>query len=186
MSQTYGKLTLCCGPMYASKTTELLKRTLWASNGQNRTVYVVKPAFDTRYSATKIVSHDGLSTMANAIIGWDDHCRISAAGADMVCFDEVQFFAEPNFSADVVTIIRELLQEGKEVVCAGLDMDWQGAPFPVTASLAAMADEILKLTANCTVCGRPAGKTFKKLPEGGSVELGSHDKYEARCNEHWH
>jgi thymidine kinase len=39
--------------------------------------------------------------------------------------------------------------------------------------------------ANCTVCGRPAQKTYKKSGEGGSVELGAEDKYEARCNQHW-
>ena len=58
---TYGHLTVICGPMYGGKTTELLKRVLWAKNGQGKKVLVLKPAMDTRYSSSRIVSHDGLS-----------------------------------------------------------------------------------------------------------------------------
>ncbi|MCI2811426.1 hypothetical protein, partial [Eoetvoesiella caeni] len=61
---TYGTLTVICGPMYAGKTTETLKRVLWARHGQNRNVAVLKPSFDDRYAETEIVSHDGLRTTA--------------------------------------------------------------------------------------------------------------------------
>jgi thymidine kinase len=180
----YGHLTVICGPMFASKTTELLKRILWARNGQHKAVLVIKPAFDNRYSATKIVSHDGLSVDAKAITKWED-IDILASDAEMVCIDEVQFFTDPHFKDDIVDKIRDLLIVGTDVVVTGLDMDWQGQPFPITATLSAMADTILKFTANCTTCGQAAPKTHKKVPNGESVELGASDLYEARCNTHW-
>lgn len=187
----YGKLTVICGPMYAGKTTEILKRILWARNGQSKAVLVLKPAFDNRYAETKIVSHDGLSVEAKSVTSWYDVGSL-VDDAEMICFDEVQFFTSPHFDSvwegetvDVTHVIRSLLSKGKEVVCSGLDMDWQGEAFTVTADLMAMADEVKKITANCTTCGRPAGKTWKKVASGGSVELGAHDLYEARCNEHW-
>lgn len=187
----YGKLTVICGPMYAGKTTELLKRILWARNGQSKAVLVVKPAFDNRYADTKIVSHDGLSVDAMSVTSWYDVGSL-ADDAEMVCFDEVQFFQEPHFNSeyegervDIIHVVRSLLNRGVDVVCSGLDMDWKGAPFPITADLVAMSDEVLKITANCTTCGRPAGKTFKKVANDQSVELGAGDLYEARCNEHW-
>lgn len=187
----YGKLTVICGPMYAGKTTELLKRILWARNGESKAVLVVKPAFDNRYSDTKIVSHDGLSVDAMAVTSWYDVGSL-ADDAEMVCFDEVQFFQEPHFNSDyegervdIIHVVRSLLNRGVDVVCSGLDMDWKGAPFPITADLVAMSDEVLKITTNCTTCGRPAGKTFKKVVNDETVELGATDLYEARCNEHW-
>lgn len=182
----YGTLTVVCGPMYAGKTTELLKRVLWTQNGQGKNVLVVKPAFDNRYGTTRIVSHDGLSASARPIDKWDDFIDQLAFESDMICLDEGQFFMQPYFDGDIIEIIRSLLKDGKHVVVNGLDMDWQGAPFEVIAKFSAMADEVIKAAANCTVCGRPARKTFKKSGQGGSVELGAHESYEARCNDHWH
>jgi thymidine kinase len=179
----YGNLTVICGCMFAGKTTELLKRVLWAKNGEHKTVLVIKPAFDDRYSATKIVSHAGLSVNAKAITEWADVAHL-ATEAELVCIDEAQFFAE-HFKDDIVEVIRQLLIVGTNVVVTGLDMDWQGFPFPITASLAAMADNLIKLTANCNTCGQAAAKTHKKSPNDEQIEIGNADLYEARCNDHW-
>ena len=180
----YGHLTVICGSMFAGKTTELLKKILWARNGQSKTVLVLKPAFDDRYALTKIVSHDGLSVEAKAITDWDQIATL-ASDAELVCIDEVQFFQSPHFSGDIIESIRELLCIGTNVVVTGLDMDWRGEPFPITATLIAMADSVEKITANCTQCGLPATKTHKKIPNAEQIELGATDLYEARCNKHW-
>ena len=180
----YGKLTVICGPMYAGKTTELLKSILVARNLFSKAVLVVKPAFDSRYSTTKIVSHDNLGVQAKSITDWDQ-IAILAADADLVCLDEIQFFQNPHFEGDIVEQVRQLLATGTDVTVSGLDMDWQGEPFAVTARLMAMADDVKKLTANCTVCGQHASKTHKKTPNAEQIELGAGDLYEARCNDHW-
>jgi Thymidine kinase len=185
---SYGSLTLVCGPMYAGKTTEMLKRVLWARNGQGLHVRVFKPAFDNRYSETEIVSHDGLRTTAENLTTLpplDD-----MQGVDLVVLDEVQFMMEPYVSGDTVSWVRGCLGRGIDVVAGGLDLDINGVPFAITASLAAMADEIIKARANCTVCGRPASKTHRSTTghhaaDGPHIELGATDKYEARCNQHW-
>ncbi|RYF09838.1 MAG: thymidine kinase, partial [Oxalobacteraceae bacterium] len=178
----YGHLTVICGPMYAGKTTETLKRVLWTRNGQGKTVRVLKPAFDDRYGVTEIVSHDGLRTQAESIT----ELPMDTEGTDLIVLDEVQFF--PNHVAgNLVDWIRDHLARGTNVVAAGLDMDYRGSPFAATAALLGMADEVLKINANCTVCGKPARKTFKKSGnlDSDDLELGSSDKYEARCNQHW-
>jgi thymidine kinase len=182
---TYGKLTLITGPMFAGKTSELLRRILWAKSGTEQTIFVAKPAFDNRYAATKIVSHDGLSAVARSLGGWDTVAELLAGEAECLFFDEIQFFTPEHGFDDFPETVRRYLGLGKNIVCNGLDMDWQGQPFDVTARLAAMADEVLKLNAHCTCCGKPARKTYKIISEGGSVELGAADVYEARCNEHW-
>lgn len=178
----YGKLTVICGPMFAGKTTESLKRILWAKNGQHRQVRVFKLSFDDRYAETEIVSHDGLRAPAENI---DAVAQIDSVPGSLIVFDEIQFFTEDNFNGNVIEWIKDLLSHGADVVVSGLDTDWQGSPFAITSLLMGMADEVIKIKANCTICGQPATKTFKKNSNGDLVELGSSDLYEARCNTHW-
>lgn len=178
----YGTLTLITGPMFAGKSTELLKRVLWAMNGEQRPVAVLKPAFDVRYAVERIVSHDGLAADAVPISAWPE---LDPAITE-VFLDEAQFLDAPRFEGDLVAHVRETLARGVRITASGLDMDWQGRPFPMTAALAAMADEVVKLRAHCSLCGRPATKTLKRSAEGGPVDLGGADKYEPRCNAHWH
>lgn len=182
----YGHLSVVCGPMFAGKTTETLKRILWAKNGRGQDIRVFKPAFDQRYAKLQIVSHEGLAADAEAVHDWADRtAEIIAAGVAVVFFDEVQFFETPNFNDDILNIVEDLLSAGVDVVCSGLDMDWQGKPFPIIAHMAAKADEVHKLRGVCTVCGRPSTKTYKKTGSGGQIEIGGAELYESRCTIHW-
>ncbi len=182
----YGHLSVIVGPMFAGKSTELLKRILWARNGRGQSVRVYKPAFDQRYSKIEIVTHEGLASAAEAIVDWTGQDEaISQQGTQVVFLDEIQFFSEPNFRGNIVEITADLLRSGIDVVAAGLDMDWRGAPFPISASLSAMADEVVKLRGICSVCGRPSTRSFKKTGVGNQVELGGANLYESRCTYHW-
>lgn len=180
----YGHLTVVCGPMFGGKTTELLRSVLWARNGQGKDVLVVKPSFDDRYSSTSIVSHDGLETTAHSIKTWDEIENL-AEEADIIFFDEGQFFEPPYFEGDLREIVPRYLAMGKPVFVNGLDMDAHGEPFPIIAHFLAMADEVTKLKAFCSICGRPATKTFKTVVDDKKVELGAAGLYEPRCNLHW-
>lgn len=182
----YGHLSVVCGPMFAGKTTETLKRILWAKNGRGQDIRVYKPAFDQRYARLQIVSHEGLAADAEAVHDWEARTHeIIDDGVAVVFFDEVQFFEAPNFNGDILQIIEELLAAGVDVVCSGLDMDWQGKPFSIIAHMAAKADEVHKLRGVCTVCGRPSTKTYKKTGSGGQIEIGGSELYESRCTIHW-
>ena len=44
-----GKLETIVGAMFAGKTSELLKRILWAKH-QNKNIIVIKPIIDNRYA----------------------------------------------------------------------------------------------------------------------------------------
>ena len=182
----YGHLSVIVGPMFAGKSTELLKRILWSRNGRGQAVRVYKPAFDQRYSEIEIVTHEGLASNAEAIVDWTGQSEtIQSTGTQVVFLDEIQFFEAPNFQGDIVEITAQLLRAGVDVVAAGLDMDWRGAPFPISASLSAMADEVVKLRGICSVCGRPSTRSYKKTGDGDQVELGGADLYESRCTHHW-
>lgn len=177
----YGRLEVITGPMFSGKSTLLLHRITVSRILDGRSILVLKPSFDTRYGQTRVESHDGLAADARAVSEWPQ----VPASVERVFIDEVQFLEPPRFSGGVVAEIRRLLERGTDVTVSGLDTDWRGAPFPIMASLLAMADEVHKRTAHCTVCGRPATKSFKRVANKQVVELGAGDLYEARCLQHW-
>ena len=66
-----GSLETIVGAMFAGKTSELLKRILWAKH-QNKKIVVIKPSLDNRYSESKIITHNELSHECFAMQNWSD------------------------------------------------------------------------------------------------------------------
>ena len=64
-----GNLETIVGAMFAGKTSELLKRILWAKH-QNKKIVVIKPSIDNRYSNEKIITHNDLSHECYAMNDW--------------------------------------------------------------------------------------------------------------------
>ena len=65
-----GNLETIVGAMFAGKTSELLKRILWAKH-QNKKIIVIKPSIDNRYSNEKIITHNDLSHECFAMTNWE-------------------------------------------------------------------------------------------------------------------
>jgi thymidine kinase len=65
-------------------------------------------------------------------------------------------------------------------------MDFRGQPFGPMPKLLAVAENVTKLTAVCTVCGGPASRSQRIASPSGTkdadlVAVGAKDMYEARC-----
>jgi thymidine kinase len=163
--------------MFAGKSSELMLRA-----GRMNAV-VFKPIFDDRYSQTEIVTHDGECMPAHPFRSMRDIAEVGEVERPY-CFDEVQFLDEGRYDGDFVADVQLLLKHGIDIVVSGLDMCAKGKPFPVMAQLLAMADEVQKIGACCTICGSFATKSFR-LDDGDTIQLGASDLYEARCNRHW-
>lgn len=172
-----GELTVICGPMFAGKTTSLIQIATAAS------ATVFKPAFDTRYAEEECVSHDGECIPAYAIRSIYDIAEVGSKGP--YCIDEVQFMDGDRYDGNFIEDVTTLLDYGIDIYAFGLDLSAAGEPFPVTAKLLALADNVSKIASTCFVCAGKATKTFKKGGSDSSIELGAADIYEARCNEHW-
>ena len=184
-------LTLLAGPMFAGKTSALIAQVNAASHAHDAPIVIIKPAMDNRYADNAIVTHDGVSHLAVPVACTEDvfAAVAEAQGRTGLCVhlfaDEVQFLERPHFHGDFHMVIHTLLQAGHNVTCGGLDCDWRGLPFDVTARLLAMADHVTKLTARCAVTGLPAQKTYKRVADGARVALGAADTYEPRSNGTW-
>jgi thymidine kinase len=184
-------LTVIAGPMFAGKTTALIERVRAIAGLGVGAFVIIKPAMDTRYAHDAIVSHDGVSWTATPVANAKrvreivTRAAMNAGEPVHVFCDEVQFLDAPRFCGRFHEVVHTLVCEEHPVTCAGLDLDYRGLPFDVTARLLAMADDVVKLKARCVVTGAAAAKTYKKRASGERVELGSGDIYEPRCNGAW-
>ena len=66
-----GTLETIVGAMFAGKTSELLKRILWAEY-QGKKILVLKHRIDNRYSEKLISTHNNLSHECYAMDNWKD------------------------------------------------------------------------------------------------------------------
>ena len=178
-----GNLETIVGAMFAGKTSELLKRILWAKH-QNKKVIVIKPSLDDRYSNEKIITHNDLSHECYAMNDWSTTLKkfnFEKSEVDMVFLDEIQFM-DTKHTLDNVEII---LSKGIDVVCAGLDQDSRGKPWETSSMLLGLSDKIVKIYGFCNVCGIEATKTYRKTEGGERTQVGAANIYEPRCLKHW-
>ena len=66
--QHHGAIEIVVGPMFAGKTTELLRR-VQRYEAAGLSVAVVKSSKDGRYSAAHVVTHDGLTRCSRSVGG---------------------------------------------------------------------------------------------------------------------
>lgn len=181
-----GELVTIYGPMFSGKTTELLRlldRAVWAK----RKPMLFKPAIDNRYGEAEVVTHTGWKNDAVVVEDSQDLLFKALLGqaqeaATDIFIDEGQFFDE-----GLVAAVRTLTNKGLNVFVAGLNTDFKNDTWPVMASIIALADRVVRLTAVCSVCGADATRT-QRLIDGVPakvtdpvVVLGAVEMYEARC-----
>lgn len=171
-----GWIEVVCGSMFSGKTEELIRR-LKRADIARLNVKIFKPTIDSRYSKTKVVSHDANALQSIVVKNSKDILKLSK-GADVVGIDEAQFFDK-----GITEVCETLASRGQRVIVAGLDMDYLGKPFGEMPNLLAVADYITKLHAICVVCGSIASISHRKNSTGGQVLVGAKDIYEARCKD---
>ena len=173
-----GRLEVICGPMFSGKTEELLRRIRRSQIARLPTV-LIKPATDTRYAVSDVVSHDK-NAMSSVVVekAHDiyDALEIEGKPALVVGIDEAQFFDD-----DIIDVTKNLSSKGKRVIVAGLDTDFKGKPFGPMPKLMCESDFLDKLQAICVKCGNPASYTQRLSKDDSQVVIGETDIYEARC-----
>jgi thymidine kinase len=178
-----GTLETIVGAMFAGKTSELLKRILWAKH-QNKNIVVIKPIIDNRYSEKKIITHNDLSHECFSMKDWasvNKNFDFNSEAVNVVFLDEIQFMN----TKETLENIEIILNNGIDVVCAGLDQDSRGIPWETSSMVLGLSDKIIKIYGFCNVCGMEATKTYRKTEGGDRTKVGAADIYEPRCLKHW-
>lgn len=120
--------------------------------------------------------------LSRTLTEWTRPVHPLLAAADVVCIEEMQFFADGL--AGVLHMVEEL---HKDVVCAGLIADYQRRPFGDMLALIPHADNITHTKALCGVCNDGTVGLFTKRLSGDTdqVVVGAKDKYQVVCRRHY-
>lgn len=176
-----GWVETICGPMFAGKTEELIRRVKRMDFAHKKYV-VFKPSIDDRYSISEIVSHNKKSLSAINIDHGSEMEKYLTGDIQAVVIDEVQFLGD-----DIVKYVKDLADAGYRVICGGLDTDFRGEPFGIIGNIMAISESVTKLTAICTCCGGEATKTQRIINgkpayyDDPIILVGEKESYEARC-----
>lgn len=170
-----GSIEAICGPMFSGKTEELIRR-LKRKRIAGKHVQVFHPSIDNRYSVSEIVTHANLRMESEPVDSVEDLLSRVGRRTQVIGIDEGNFFGPA-----LVPAARHLVETGKQVIIAGLDLDYLGRPFPPMPDLLALADSISKMAAICMRCGAPAQHTQRLVESEELIFVGTVDSYEARC-----
>lgn len=181
-----GFISVITGPMFSEKSGRLIEKCVKAQLYGKKKFIAYKPEIDTRFDVTRISSRTGSSIPAKAIpVELTDYLMAQileeSKGYDIIAFDEAQFF-----NKSIIRLVKELAFNKKYIIINGLDIDYSAKEFGPMGGLMAIADEVEKLTAYCSICGKPGRFTQRlvnKSPAklGATVLVGDSDSYEPRC-----
>ena len=179
-----GRIECITGSMFSGKSEELIRRIRRVLYAKQKIV-VFKPEIDQRYKKQSVVTHNGRSVDAISIGHSNEIRGYITNDIDVVAIDEAQFFDD-----GLVYVIQNIAKSNIRVIVAGLDMDFTGNPFEPMPHIMAIAEQVTKLNAVCTVCGGIASRT-QRLINGAPAHIddplilvGADESYEPRCREH--
>ena len=175
-------LHLICGPMFAGKTSLLMK--ILKERKPSETI-IIKHKNDSRYTCTlaEIRSHNGEIILCNAFNSLDEvETTMPLEKITSIMIDEGQFF--PDVDSKVI----QWVASGKEVIITALPNGLFMEPIQNIANLMAIADNITLLSSQCTSCLKEAHFTYRTspLPDNASPEnptalVGGKEAYTPLC-----
>lgn len=173
------------GVMSSSKSASLL---INAYNLRNNDVAVeiIKPAFDKRFAAQKIVSRIGLSADAMAMPNLENY--VPKNNTKFVLVDEVQFFAP----SDIDKLVHIADMQGKIVMCYGLMVDSNERIFPASQRLVEVGAKLHHMESTCQIkgCMKLATHHLRFAPDGTVIRAGDQfalgdSNYKSVCRGHY-
>ena len=181
------KLYFYYSAMNAGKTTTLLQSDHnYRERGMRTLIFTAK--IDTRTEMGKICSRIGLEKNAFTFdINLNFYTFITEnikknGLVHCILVDEAQFLTKKHVSE--LCQITDML--GIPVLTYGIRTDFQGALFPGSAALLAMADKLCEIKTICP-CSRKATMNLRMdengrtITAGQQIEIGGNDQYIALC-----
>ncbi|MBP6869491.1 hypothetical protein KBC04_01245 [Candidatus Babeliales bacterium] len=191
---TRGHLLVICGSMKGGKSDEFIRRLRRRQIANPDEVGVFKHAWDNRVLTdngknpnTHVSSRSGSSI---ACIGVTTVAEIEKSIKEnnyiTIGIDEAQFFNKE----ELLIFVRKILAEHKEVIIAGLDLDFRAETFGAMGDLLALADEVIKLKAICAACKEDRFCITQRNIDGqpahydDPIVMVGESSYDALCRNH--
>jgi thymidine kinase len=174
------KLYFRYSAMNAGKSTALLQVAHnYEEQGQKVRLYTA--AIDSRYGVGNVTSRLGPQRQVDTFDAETDFLA-SVPQVACVLVDEAQFLSTAQ-----VRQLHQLAQvKGVPVICYGLRSDFRGEPFPGSAYLLTLADDIEELKNICS-CGKKATMNIRvddngqRIREGEQLSIGGNERYRQAC-----
>lgn len=174
------KLYFRYSAMNAGKSTAMLQVAHnYEEQGQQVRLYTA--AIDNRYGVGRVTSRLGPRREVE-VFHADTDFLAEIPKVACLLIDESQFLSPRQ-----VQQLHQLAQtRGVPVICYGLRTDFRGEPFPGSAYLLALADDIEELKNICT-CGKKATMNIrvdeqgKRIKEGEQISIGGNESYRQAC-----
>jgi thymidine kinase len=174
------KLYFRYSAMNAGKSTALLQVAHnYEEQGQQVKLYTA--AIDDRFGVGQVTSRLGPHRQVDVFDSATDFLA-DVPKVACVLVDEAQFLTTLQ-----VQQLHQLAQvRGVPVICYGLRSDFRGEPFPGSAYLLALADDIEEIKNICS-CGKKATMNIrvdengKRIREGEQVSIGGNERYRQAC-----
>ncbi len=180
-----GYLKLIIGPMYAGKSSELL-RNIDKYEYLQKNILVINHEFNKRYNSHGVTTHNGhvyndciiAKNFKDVITNYNDKFQ----NAEIIIIEELQFYD------DALEYIPHWCDNLKKtVIASGLNGSSNRKPIGHVLELMPHADEIINLTALCyKCCDGTAGIFSKKIINNcDDILVGSTETYKAVCRKHF-
>jgi thymidine kinase len=174
------KLYFRYSAMNAGKSTAMLQ-VAHNYEEQGQAVKLYTAAIDNRYGVGRVTSRLGPQREVDVFHAETDFLADIPKVACLL-IDESQFL-----TARQAQQLHQLAQtRGVPVICYGLRTDFRGEPFPGSAYLLALADDIEELKNICT-CGKKATMNIrvdqdgKRIKDGEQISIGGNESYRQAC-----
>ena len=166
--------------MNAGKSTAMLQVAHnYEEQGQKVQLYTA--AIDSRFGVGQVTSRLGPQRQVDMFDADTNFLEVVPQVA-CVLVDEAQFLSTAQ-----VQQLHQLAQvKGVPVICYGLRTDFRGVPFPGSAYLLALADDIEELK-NICACGKKATMNIRvdeqglRITQGEQVSIGGNERYRQAC-----
>ncbi len=180
-----GYFKLIIGPMYAGKSTELL-RNIDQFKFLNKNILVVNHKLNNRYNSNNLTTHNGNVHNDCIVIERLEELTNKYSNefynADIIIIDELQFFD------DALTYIPFWCDSKKKyIVASGLNGNSDRKPIGQVLDLIPHANEIISLRALCCKCCDGTLGSFSKkiINNNNNILVGSTETYIAVCRKHY-
>lgn len=175
----FGSIEVIWGSMYSGKSEELQRQMDRAKYGGKKW-QLFKPKKDNRYHDEEVVTHYGKGLKAEVVSNSFEILSSVHKDTKVVGIDEGQFF-----DYGLIDVCKKLKRDYHiEVYISGLDMKFNGEPFPVMMELAAISNQCRKIQAVCVKCGENAYISHRLTDDDSDIVVGSEGVYVALCEKH--
>lgn len=181
-----GRFELIIGPMFASKTTELISIANRYKSIEKK-ILVVNHKCNERYGTKLISTHDKtvfedcvVVEKLESIYNFPQYVN-----ADIILIEELQFYPD---AFKIITHIADFTS--KTVIAVGLSGDINRKPFGDVLRLIPHAEKVLFLSSLCKYCRDGTKAYFTRLcqnqiPMASQIAVGADEMYEAVCRKHY-